>query len=177
MAITIGGLSQKKANDLLGISRSTMSRFRANKDWPGDDASWEMIEAYVSLHLSTKGRKPKREPQPKRTDDPGADVQRDMVEADEEIAQLRELLASQDSELKATQIEKNKTYIERYQQACLEIYRELAREELRIALDVVYDEIANLDLSKAQLENVGTAIKKAIAKLKGDDKQWQPELL
>jgi hypothetical protein len=57
--LTIGGLSQSQALDILGISRQTLFRFRRDPSWPGDNADFDMIRMFVSLRHKNSGRKPK----------------------------------------------------------------------------------------------------------------------
>jgi len=150
--ITIGGIAQKKACELLQVSRNTLFRYRKRKDWPGDDADFEIIQAYVAARRGRGGRPRKSAPTmaPAVT---GEDSQEDPA-----MAELRAAL-DLDDELKRTIIEKNKAQIRDYQLKCLEQYRADLRKTLGQILDRLVDAIQDANLSPEQTDRLRGTIK------------------
>jgi len=150
--VVIGGLPLAKASKKLGTSAHTLAKWRKLPDWPGNDAQWDVIEAWCQIKKEPRGRKPK----PKVDDSPGDELS-------EEMKKLREL----DYEGKAVVIEKNKAQIGKYQKACLEQYRRELVSEINGKLDRFFTEITRMNFTPEQVRQLSKALQacqKGVAK-------------
>jgi len=179
----IGGLKQDEACRRLGLHRSTLHRMRQTAEWPGDDAAWEFIQAYVSAHKSTRGRRARTAPAGPAAAVVGAEASAAAVGAaavgslgSEELAELQSVIGL-DEELKRTIIEKNKAMIRQYQLKCLSEYRRGVRRELQEALEIIYREAEAQGLTRVQVEALRMAVRQAQQQVRtGQRGTWQPEL-
>ena len=184
--LTIGGLDQNKALEILGISRQTLFRYRRADDWPGDNAGLDLIQAYVSLKHKTTGRKAKT--------DRAADVYRggsagaspskgtgaaSLADVENATSDAEELAAafSLDAELKIVLIEKSKALVRKYQQQVIDEHKRELLARLEKALDLIYDAAAEMDLTPAQVETMRAAIRSAQRKAIGGASEYQPTLI
>jgi len=167
MATKIAGMSQKELYTQLGISRATLNRHRNAPWWPGDDASFSMIEAIVNANRTTQGRKAKPVAAGPAPEDP-----------DDET--YEELIKQQDLgyELKRSQIDKNNASIGKYTLHYLAAYRKELTGDINRAHDRFFDELEHCDLDREQLINVRNALRRCQAEVAGEKAgEIQPELL
>lgn len=196
---SIGGLTIKDACVALDISRQSMHRYRKDDAWPGDDAPWAHIQAFVSVKRGPAGRRKKSaavvvdaDPAAQRTaphsahtagsvqastgSELGGGMDSDE-QLDDEFNNL-DMLLDLDKELKYTVIEKNKAQIAKYQQAAIAAFRDKLGDNLVRAFGTFFDEIADMDLTRTQLDNLRRALNRSLEAVTGkrDADDDQPEL-
>jgi len=162
--ITVGGLTVPVAAEVLGISTRTLSRFRKNPHWPGDDAPINLIRAFVVTMKKSSGRKPKNA-QPK---DQTTTAISAVLDAPNEAAELAAALDLAD-EMKMVLIEKYKTAISLYQQKVIDEHKAGLISRIEAGMDLIYDAVAIMDLTPQQIDKLRDVIKSAVSTITGNN--------
>lgn len=174
MAIKIAGLSQADALEQFGVSRATMSRYRLDPHWPGDDAPFNMLANWIRGKKGAAGRKKKetRDKPPKvpTNFDQGEEFTDESAEEQEQQWELSD-------RLKLSQIEKNNTQIRKYQLACMTKHRADLMSKINKGLDRLFETLEDLELTHDQLSAIRNTIREIGHDLNEEPGEFQPELI
>jgi transcriptional regulator with XRE-family HTH domain len=174
MAIKIAGLSQADALEQFGVSRATMSRYRNDPHWPGDDAPFNMLATWIRGKKGPAGRKKKET----RANPPTVPTNFDEgVEFEDESAEEQEKQWELSDRLKLSQIEKNNTQIKKYQLACMAKHRADLMARINKGLDRLFDTLEELDLTHDQVAEIRNKIREIGHDLNDEPGDFQPELI
>lgn len=174
MSKLVCGMTIKALCELCKISRMTLNRYRKNPHWPGDDAPLDYIKAFIVSKRSSNrsGRKKKQPATPgpvngKQAAAPTQSAQNKLVQSldnnlDNEFNNIQYIL-NLDDELKRTVIEKNKAQVAKYQQSCLQEYRDGLQRKMSRGVSFLINELREMNLTRAQLLNLQKALLRMVA--------------
>jgi hypothetical protein len=198
--VTFADISRSEAAKQLGISRQHLYRYMKYDTWPGDDAEWSEVEAWVDSVIDPTGKSQRARGIAKRTSTPKSTRKlkskgairssRKTTQTNRgsktsasagtdkptpEMQRTREI----NERAKLASIEKDKTHIAKYQRKCLHRYREELKGDMLTIINAVFDELEQLDLDidtvKGIQERIAVTMREVFTNAKQKANQWRFE--
>ena len=156
--IIVGGLTVPVAAEVLGISTRTLSRFRKNPHWPGDDAPINLIRAFVVTMKKSSGRKPKNAPKKISIDIVSANAISSALNEPDEFGELAAFMGLGEND-KIVFIEKTYAKLSKLQQSIISERKMQIISRIEAEMDRIYDAVAKMDLLPPQIAKLRDAFK------------------